>query len=114
MTGWLTDYEMEGISEKAVVTQSRHYSGVCEEILRKTTEYLSQDSRYPGRDSDPVPPEEESGTLPLLQPAQGFHVATFSSKEMLTYATSVCGTVLFLFKMSDITGRRKWWRRWQH
>jgi hypothetical protein len=41
----------------------RHYPSICLEGLRKTTKNLSQDSRPPGRDLNPAPPEYESGVL---------------------------------------------------
>jgi hypothetical protein len=41
----------------------RYYLGICMKGLRETTKNLSQDSRSPGRDLNPKPPEYESGML---------------------------------------------------
>jgi hypothetical protein len=38
----------------------RLYPGICLEDLRKTTEYLNQNSRFPGQDLNPEPPEYEA------------------------------------------------------
>jgi hypothetical protein len=38
----------------------RYYPGICLEGLRRTTKPLIQDSRYPGRDMNPGPPEYEA------------------------------------------------------
>jgi hypothetical protein len=35
----------------------------CLEGLRKTTKNLGKDSRFPGRDVNPAPPEYEAGVL---------------------------------------------------
>jgi hypothetical protein len=40
-----------------------YYTGIRLQGLRKTTKSLNQDSRLPGRDVNPGPPEHESGVL---------------------------------------------------
>jgi hypothetical protein len=41
----------------------RHYPGICLERLSKSTGNFNQDSRSPGRDFNPGPPEYEEGVL---------------------------------------------------
>jgi hypothetical protein len=41
--------------KEAVVTKFKYYPGSCMAGLRDTTEALSQDSRYQGRDFNPGP-----------------------------------------------------------
>jgi hypothetical protein len=55
--------EFERMWKKRSWPNLRYYSGICLEGLRKTTKNLSQDSRSPGRDLDPGPPEYEAGVL---------------------------------------------------
>jgi hypothetical protein len=45
---------------------SRYYPGICLERLKKTMKTLSQDSRSPGRDLNPEPPEYEARVLTTL------------------------------------------------
>jgi hypothetical protein len=40
-----------------------YYPGICLEELKKTTKTLSKDSRSPGSDLIPGPPEYEEGVL---------------------------------------------------
>jgi hypothetical protein len=65
--------------------------------LRKTTKYLSQDSRSPGRDLNPGPTEHEAGEV-TARPAQllllgGCAVISlsklFSSEDYLSFARFV-------------------------
>jgi hypothetical protein len=44
----------------------RYYPGIVVESLRKITKNLSQDSRSPGRDLNPGPPEYESEVLAFV------------------------------------------------
>jgi hypothetical protein len=53
----------KGCGKKRSWPNLRLYPRICLEGLRKTTKNLSQDSRYPGRDLKPGPPEYEAGAL---------------------------------------------------
>jgi hypothetical protein len=59
---------VERLCKEAVVSSSKHCHGICLEGLRKTAKNLSQDSRYPGRSSNRIPPKWESKMLPLFHP----------------------------------------------
>jgi hypothetical protein len=56
---------LERIWKGANFSQYRYYSGVCLEGLRNTTNSLSLNSGYPGRDSKGAPPECRRRELPL-------------------------------------------------
>jgi hypothetical protein len=47
------------MSKEATVTYLRYCHGIFPERIRKTMKNLSQDSRSPGRDFNPGPPEHE-------------------------------------------------------
>jgi hypothetical protein len=51
----------EGCGRKWSWPNSRHYPGICLEGLRKTTETLTEDSRFPDRDLYPGSPEYAAG-----------------------------------------------------
>jgi hypothetical protein len=53
----------KGCGRKRPWPNLRYYNGIFLEGLRKTTKNLSRDSRSPGRDLNPRPPEYESGVL---------------------------------------------------
>jgi hypothetical protein len=53
----------KGCGRKRTWPNLRYYPRMCLEGLRKTTKHLSQDSRSPGRDLNPGPPEYEAGVL---------------------------------------------------
>jgi hypothetical protein len=55
----------EGGGEKKKWRNLRYYLSICSEGLRKTTKNLVQDSRSPGRDLNPWPPEHEAGVLSI-------------------------------------------------
>jgi hypothetical protein len=55
--------ELERIWKEAVVSLLRYYRGILLERLRKITKNLSQDSRCPGRNLNPAPPEYGSRAL---------------------------------------------------
>jgi hypothetical protein len=59
MKGWQVNDELERIWEEAVVANLKYCSGIWLEGLRKTTKYISQDSRFLNRDLNPGPPEHE-------------------------------------------------------
>jgi hypothetical protein len=41
-------------------SKKRYHSGICLQELKKTTEIISQDRRFPARDSNRAPPEYNS------------------------------------------------------
>jgi hypothetical protein len=43
----------------------KYFSSIFLEELRKTIKFLSEDSQYPGRDWNQVPPKYKSEVLPL-------------------------------------------------
>jgi hypothetical protein len=47
---------LEKVSKDTVVAYSRHYPGISVETLRKATQILNQDSRWPSRVSNWVHP----------------------------------------------------------
>jgi hypothetical protein len=53
----------KGFGRKWSRPNCRYYTGIRLEGLRKNHEKLSQDSRSPGRDLNPEPPEYEAGVL---------------------------------------------------
>jgi hypothetical protein len=55
--------ELEMIWKEAVVSLLRYYRRILLERLRKTTKNLCQDSRCPGRNLNPTPPEYDSRVL---------------------------------------------------
>jgi hypothetical protein len=55
--------ELVRIWKEAVVVKVKVLSRHSLEGVRKTTEILSQDSRFPGRDLNPEPPEYETGAM---------------------------------------------------
>jgi hypothetical protein len=59
----MINYEMEWIWKEAIMASFEVLSRICLEGLRKTTKNLSQDSRSPGRDLNPGPPEYKAGVL---------------------------------------------------
>jgi hypothetical protein len=63
------------------------------EILRKTTEHLSQDNRYPGRGSD-----RGIRSVAAAPTRSVISCPTFWSKETLPCALSLCGTVTVSIK----------------
>jgi hypothetical protein len=70
------------------VIESIYYPGTCIQRLR-TTMKKSQDSRCPGRDSNPSPSEYKSATLQLQQRARsgGRAIAQAVSRRLPTAAT---------------------------
>jgi hypothetical protein len=59
--------ELESVWKEAVMVQSRYYSGIFLEGLRKSTEKLNQGSMFPGRDSNQAPLEYKCRALPLYE-----------------------------------------------
>jgi hypothetical protein len=57
--------ELEKIRKEAVVACSGLYPGAFQDSLRKSTKYVNQDSRCPGRDLNRAPPEYSSSALLL-------------------------------------------------
>jgi hypothetical protein len=53
----------KGFGRKLLSSNLGYYPGTCLQGLRKTTDNLSQDSRFPGRDLNLEPPEYEAGVL---------------------------------------------------
>jgi hypothetical protein len=53
----------KGCGRKRSWPNKRHYPGIFLEGLRKSTKNLSWDSRSPGRDLNPGPPEYKAGVL---------------------------------------------------
>jgi hypothetical protein len=51
--------EFRGFGRRRSWPDLRYYFGTCLEVLRKNTKIISQDSRSPGRDLNPGPPEYE-------------------------------------------------------
>jgi hypothetical protein len=80
----------------------RRYPGICVEGLRKTTTNLSQDSRSPGRDLNPGPPEYEG----VLTTRPGRSVVTGCDEKRETLPSCTIFTFMFGFqnreKMSKI------------
>jgi hypothetical protein len=61
-------YEMERFLEEEVVAYLRCYLAICMERPRKKPiENISQESKFPARDSNSPPPEYKSGPIPLDQ-----------------------------------------------
>jgi hypothetical protein len=58
---WMMNWK--GFERKRSWPNLRYYPNICLEGLRKTTKIPSQDSRFPGRDLNPGPPEYEAGVL---------------------------------------------------
>jgi hypothetical protein len=73
--------------------------GICLEGLRKTTKNLSQDSRSPGRDLNPGPPEYEAGVLTTRPRRLVVHMKdSYDNKHLLMihvqygkYSWRICG-----------------------
>jgi hypothetical protein len=59
----LSETELKRYWEEEVVGNLKHFPVILLEGLRKTTKYLSQDSRSPGRKLNHGPPEYEAGVL---------------------------------------------------
>jgi hypothetical protein len=55
--------DWKGSGRKRTRHNLKYYPGIHLEGLRKTTEILTHDSRSPGRDLNPEPPEYEAGLL---------------------------------------------------
>jgi hypothetical protein len=55
--------DWKGFGRKRTRPNLKYYPGIRLEGLRKTTENLIHDSRCPGRDLNPGPPEYEAGVL---------------------------------------------------
>jgi hypothetical protein len=53
----------KGCGRKGSCPNLMCYPGICLDRLSKTTKILSQDSRSPGRDFNPGPPEYKVGAL---------------------------------------------------
>jgi hypothetical protein len=53
----------KGCGRKRSCLNLRYYPDICLDVLRNTTKTLSQDSRSPGQDLNPGPPEYETGAL---------------------------------------------------
>jgi hypothetical protein len=66
---------------------SRHYSNIYLEALKKTTKVLSQDSRYSGQYLNPGLPKHEAGVL--ITPPQRF----FPKRETVRSPPSDAGIV---------------------
>jgi hypothetical protein len=63
MIGWYVNYEFESIWKEAFVAYFKVLSRHSLEEMRKTPITLSEDSRYPGRNLNPGPPEYQAGVL---------------------------------------------------
>jgi hypothetical protein len=53
----------KGYGRKRSWTNLRYYPGICLEGMWKTTKNLGQESLYPGRDLNPLPPEYGAGVV---------------------------------------------------
>jgi hypothetical protein len=51
---------LEGIGSDLIL---KYYPDICPEELRKAKQNLSQDSRFSGRDLNPIPPDYDAGEL---------------------------------------------------
>jgi hypothetical protein len=56
---------LKGCERKRLWSNVSHYPDICMEGLRKITKDLSLNSRSPGRDLNPRPPEFEAGVLTI-------------------------------------------------
>jgi hypothetical protein len=74
-----------GCGRKRSCPNFKYYTGICLEGLTKTMKNLSQDSRSPGRDSNPGPPEYYAGML-TTRPRRSvivLHVADHFSTSLI-------------------------------
>jgi hypothetical protein len=63
--GWYWIMNWKGCGRKQSWPNLRYYPSICLEGLRKTTKYLRQGSRSPGRDLNLGSPEYEAGVLTI-------------------------------------------------
>jgi hypothetical protein len=68
--------EIKTISKEVVLVETNRYPVICLKALRKTTENLSQNFWYIGRDSNGVRPEYKSSGVLTLDRGVGFEGAT--------------------------------------
>jgi hypothetical protein len=68
MRGWQWVMNWKECGRKRSWPNLRYYPNICLEDLRKSTKNLSQDSRYPGWDLNPGPPEYDAGVLNCSTP----------------------------------------------
>jgi hypothetical protein len=54
---------LKGYKRKRLLSVLCHYSSICDEGLRKSTKYLSQDNRPLGHGLGPGPPVYERGAI---------------------------------------------------
>jgi hypothetical protein len=86
----------------------RYYPGICMEGLRKTTKPLSRDSRSPGRDLNPGPPEYE-GVL-ITRPRRSVWSYRLQSKYEIESMSPFCDDHLKYKETAEILCNNSWYR----